>query len=214
MPTAAGPDGQSGQHHPWESQLRAARTRNEQTQVAWLPPEPEPDVAPPPYQAPAPAPTARPNGRAVSAAQARREAQVAPAPYRPAPPQPERRDPVADPAPAVRPAPAQPERRRDREPDRDRGYDRDREPEYRERAPRRPRRRMRIPGGGCLKFLLVLVVAGFLVWQFSPLHGWIDHGVRTVEGWWHAVVHEYHRITGTVNQVNKTVKNVKSINGG
>jgi serine/threonine-protein kinase len=157
------------------------RTRNEQTQIGPVGGFPVEDpFAEPPQVAP---PAYRP--------------QVAPPPYRP--------EPVPQAAPAYEPVqPAQPARRA-AEPAR-RAPERapEREP-VRERAPRR-RRRWHIPGSGCLKTLLVLVVIGFLVWRFSPLHGWIDHAIHTVEGWWNQVVHWYHQITNTANKINHAVR--------
>ncbi|NKQ29344.1 serine/threonine protein kinase, partial [Streptomyces galbus] len=54
--------------------------------------------------------------------------------------------------------------------------------------PREPRRRsanpMRIPGLGCLKgclfTLVILLVAGWMVWEFTPLQDWIGTG----KGYW------------------------------
>ncbi|MPY46971.1 serine/threonine protein kinase, partial [Streptomyces phyllanthi] len=56
------------------------------------------------------------------------------------------------------------------------------------REPRQPRQRsanqMKIPGLGCLKgclFMIALVfVGGWLIWEFSPLQGWIGTG----KGYW------------------------------
>lgn len=46
---------------------------------------------------------------------------------------------------------------------------------------------MRIPGLGCLKGCLVLIlvffVAGWLVWELTPLQEWIGTG----RGWWDQV---------------------------
>ncbi|CAM5683155.1 hypothetical protein SHIRM173S_08040 [Streptomyces hirsutus] len=43
---------------------------------------------------------------------------------------------------------------------------------------------MRIPGLGCLKgclfTILILVVASWLIWELSPLQGWIGSG----KGYW------------------------------
>lgn len=59
------------------------------------------------------------------------------------------------------------------------------------REPREPRRRsanpVRIPGLGCLKGCLVLIlvffVAGWLVWELTPLQEWVGTG----KGWWDQV---------------------------
>jgi serine/threonine-protein kinase len=200
--------------HPWESQLRQARERAEQTQIQSLGEFPVedpfaagPQVAPAPYRSqPAPA---RP--------QARRPAQppVAPPPYQERPQRAqaqrgyeERAYEERRPAPARRPEPARRAPQREREPDYERA------PERRpERAPR-PRRRMRIPGMGCLKVLLFFVVVGFLVWRFSPLHGWIDHAVNVVHGWWNQVVQWWHDITSTADKVNKVRKSIPNVPSG
>ena len=199
--------------HPWESQLRAARTRNEQTRVDYrfpAEPEPQPQVAPPPYRAapqayqqpqqPAPYPQqpypAQPYPQSQPQPQAYRE----PQPY-PQQPQPQAQPPArtarsappaTEPRPAQRPAPApEPEPRREREP----------------RPPRRPRRRMRIPGGGCLKVLLVLAVIAACVWYFTPVQDWIHH----VEAWWHQFTQWWDGIVGTADKVKK---GVDSVTGG
>ncbi|NED20881.1 serine/threonine protein kinase, partial [Streptomyces sp. SID9913] len=59
-----------------------------------------------------------------------------------------------------------------------------------QRPPREPRQRqrsanpMRIPGLGCLKgclfTLVILFVAGWLIWELTPLQGWIGTG----KGYW------------------------------
>ncbi|TDU06356.1 serine/threonine protein kinase [Streptomyces sp. 846.5] len=185
-PQPAGP-------HPWENQLRAARTRNEQTQVGYPlqgGPEQAPQVAPPPYRSQA-QPQQRPQPQ-----------------YRQPPPyqedyQEQQRSPQrrSEP-PAVRPEPQRPAPKREprREPER--------EPEpapRREREPRPPRRRrMRIPGGGCLRTLLFLVVIGVVVWYFTPMQHWISN----VQTWYHDVVNWIHSITNTANSVKKVVNNV------
>ena len=183
-PQPAGP-------HPWENQLRAARTRNEQTQVGYpaqAGPEQQPQVAPPPYRS---QPQQRPQPQ-----------------YRQPPPyqedyQEQQQSPQRRSAPpAARPEPQRsaPKREPRREPER--------EPEpapRREREPRPPRRRrMRIPGGGCLRTLLFLVVIGVLVWYFTPMQHWISN----VQTWYHDVVNWVHSITNTANSVKKVVNNV------
>jgi serine/threonine-protein kinase len=166
-----GPGGQPPQEpHPWQSQLRAARDRNEQTQVqSYLDPSEDPlrrrpqrQVArpqqhPPQRQQPAPPgygyPQQQPQQYAPQQPQqhAPRRQQYAP----PAPQQPQQ--------PAPRPA----------------------------REPRAPRQRsanpMKIPGLGCLKgclfMIVILFVAGWLVWEFSPLQHWIG----TTKTYWQLV---------------------------
>ncbi|WP_274915444.1 serine/threonine-protein kinase [Streptomyces sp. WZ-12] len=141
----AGPQEPQGPH-PWESQLRAARDRNDQTQVQYLDPQDDPLRRRPQRRpAPAPAPYAGQQGGYPQ--------QRPPAPQRRQEPPPQRYEPAPPPA---------------------------REP----RPPREPRRRsanpMRIPGLGCLKgclfTVLLLFVAGWLVWEFTPLQQWIGTG--------------------------------------
>ncbi|MFJ9694244.1 protein kinase [Kitasatospora sp. NPDC101183] len=245
--------------HPWQTQLRAARDRNQQTQVGYFGPEDfeDPQVAPPPYQAqqghpghsgqpghpgqqghpaqpgypgqqpPPPAgyrpdqrrqgpppppgysqrpPVAPPPYQANQRGQARQAAQQggqnAPG-ARPQPPGGYRQAPSGygqpqggyppPPAPAPAPRRSEPPAPQHREPPqrREEPY----EPPRRESAPPRERRprsrnRMYIPGLGCLKgcllVLVVLTVAGFALWHFTPLPhywdnvvGWFD----TVKGW-------------------------------
>ncbi|WP_221362047.1 serine/threonine-protein kinase [Streptomyces beigongshangae] len=165
--------------HPWQNQLRAARDRNEPTQVQpYLDPSEDPlrrrpqrQVARPPQQQPQQPPPQQPQPRRQNRQQ--RPPQNQPgygypqgqqgyAPQPPPQPQPQR----------YAPAPQQP-----------------RQPAPRpQREPRPPRQRssspMRIPGLGCLKGCLftvvILFVAGWLVWELSPLQDWIG----TSKGYW------------------------------
>ncbi|MEU6220900.1 protein kinase [Streptomyces sp. NPDC047022] len=161
--------------HPWQSQLRAARDRNEQTQVqAYLDPGEDPLRRRPqrqvarPQQQPAPGygyPQQQPQ-------------QYAPQRQQYAPPgaqQPQRY------APAPQQQPRQPARRPEREP---------RQPRQRSANP------MKIPGLGCLKgclfTILILFVAGWLVWEFSPLQHWIGTGKsywQQLASWYHSIAH-------------------------
>ncbi|MFB7667825.1 serine/threonine-protein kinase [Kitasatospora sp. NPDC056138] len=238
----AGPAGppQAETPHPWQTQLRAARDRNQQTEIGYLDPEElaAPQVAPRPYQAPRPGqqppPAQPPYGRPPQGQQRPGYADrppVAPPPYRadqgaPAqqqpyggrqpyrqpqgypPPQPYQQQPAqgypqAYPPPVPQPAPApapQPARRAEPAPPRraEPPAPRPRDPEPREREPRReapparePRRRspnrMYIPGLGCLKgclmVLLILAVAAVALWNFTPLPHYWD----TVHGWYTSV---------------------------
>jgi serine/threonine-protein kinase len=149
--------------HPWQNQLRAARDRNEQTQVQYLDPSQDPLRRRPQRQVARPQQQPRPQGRP----------QQGPPPgyghpqqqqqYAPQPPQPQR---YAPQPPA--PQPQQPQRP--------------------VREPRQPRQRsanpVRIPGLGCLKGCLVMIVvmfvAGWLIWELSPLQDWIGTG----KGYW------------------------------
>ncbi|MGC0340312.1 serine/threonine-protein kinase [Streptomyces sp. SLBN-8D4] len=174
--------GQQGQQpggpedpHPWQNQLRAARDRNEQTQVQYLDPNEDPlrrrpqrQVARPQQQQP-PQRQQRPQQRPPQGGYGR-QPQQQPQQYAPQQQQPQRYAP-----------PPQPERPG--------------------REPRQPRQRsanpMKIPGLGCLKgclfTIVILFVASWLIWELSPLQEWIGTGksywqqigdiVDTVSGW-------------------------------
>ncbi|MEU3064632.1 serine/threonine-protein kinase [Streptomyces subrutilus] len=191
MPPVRRPD----QPHPWESQMRAARDRNEQTQMQYLDPAEDPLRRRPQRQAPPP-PQQRPQG------------QQPPQQYRQAPPpqqyqqpqyqQPPQHQQYAPPPPQH----YQPQQQQQRQPQQ---YQPQQQPQYRQpqgppqqqppqgppqqqRPPREPRRRsanpVRIPGLGCLKGCLVMIllffVAGWLVWELTPLQEWVGTG----RGWW------------------------------
>ncbi|MEU3886409.1 serine/threonine-protein kinase [Streptomyces sp. NPDC029041] len=184
-PVPPGSPGHPGQHnqqggpedpHPWQNQLRAARDRNEQTQVQYLDPNEDPlrrrpqrQVARPQQQQP-PRRQAPPSGYANPQPQ-----QYAPQPQ-PQRPQPPQR--YAPPAP-----PAQPQ-----------------QPQRPQREPRQPRQRsanpMRIPGLGCLKgclfTIVILFVVGWLVWELSPLQEWIGTG----KGYWDQLTDWFNAVTG------------------
>ena len=150
------------QPHPWQTQLRAARDRNDQTQIQYLGPDEDPlrrrpqrQVAPRPQQQPRPAPQGRPQ---QPQPRGRQRPQQAPG-YGYPPQQPQQYAPPASPEP----------RRPAREP---------REPRQRSANP------MKIPGLGCLKgclfTIVILFVAGWLIWDLTPLQDWIGTG----KGYW------------------------------
>ncbi|MFD8545825.1 serine/threonine-protein kinase [Streptomyces sp. NPDC059649] len=173
-PMPAGAPGAGAQQpegpHPWESQMRAARDRNEQTQVQYLDPSQDPlrrrpqrrPAAPqqppqqPPYRQPAPAPYAQ-------------------APQRRQEPPPQRYEPQRPPAPEPRPR---------------------REPRPRSANP------MRIPGLGCLKgclvTLILLFVAGWMIWELTPLQEWIG----TTRGFFAQIGHMYNQVEHFVNKLS------------
>lgn len=165
-----GQQGQQGeqQPHPWQTQLRAARDRNDQTQVQYLDPDEDPlrrrpqrQVAPRPQQQPRPAPQGRPQQPQPRGRQRPQQApgygypQQQPQQYAP-PQQPQRYAPP--------------------------------EPQRPAREPREPRQRSanptKIPGLGCLKgclfTIVILIVASWLVWELTPLQDWIGTG----KGYW------------------------------
>ncbi|WP_335939069.1 serine/threonine-protein kinase [Streptomyces sp. PTD5-9] len=177
--------------HPWQSQLQAARDRNEQTQVQYLDPDqdplrrrpqrpqpqaqppqrPQPRRQPPPQQQPYPPQQYAP--RPQQQYQPQRPQQYAPQPqaYQP-PPQPQQYQPPQQPAP---------------------------------RPPREPRQRsanpMRIPGLGCLKgclFTLVLLfVASWLIWELTPLQDWIGQG----KSYWRAISDAVSTVVDWVSKI-------------
>lgn len=155
--------------HPWESQMRAARDRNEQTQVQYLDPAEDPLRRRPQRQA---APQQQPPQR---------------------PQQPQYRQPA--PAPYAQQQPQAPQRRQEPPPQR---YEPQRRPEPEPRPRREPRQRsanpMKIPGLGCLKgclfTLILLFVAAWLVWELTPLQEWIG----TTRGFFSQVGHVFHSV--------------------
>ncbi|MFD7445253.1 serine/threonine-protein kinase [Streptomyces sp. NPDC059909] len=151
--------------HPWQSQLQAARDRNEQTQIQYLDPSQDP-LRRRPHRQPAPQQPPQhqqrpPQGRQP---QPQRRQQYAPPPQQYAPQPPQRQQYAPPQPPPQQPTP---------------------------RPPREPRQRsanpMRIPGLGCLKgclFTLILFfVAGWLIWELTPLQSWIAEG----KSYWEAI---------------------------
>ncbi|NEY36885.1 protein kinase [Streptomyces sp. PRKS01-65] len=187
QPGGPGPGGQPGQPdepHPWQNQLRAARDRNEQTQIQYLDPgqdplrrRPQRQVARPQQPPPGPAqqPPAQDYGRLQQHRPQRYATPQPPQPQRPPQPQPQR----------YAPPPAPEPRRPAREP----------------RPPRRSANPMRIPGLGCLKgclfTLVVLFVAGWLVWELSPLQEWIGTG----KSYWQQLSDWVGDVTGWVQDL-------------
>ncbi|MGW0190009.1 serine/threonine-protein kinase [Streptomyces sp. NPDC003362] len=191
------PPNQPGQHgqdpgqqgeHPWQNQLRAARDRNEQTQVQYLDPSQDPlrrrpqrQVARPqqqPQQPQRPQPQQRPQPRR----------QQGPPPgygYPQQQHQPQQYAPQQQPQRYAPPAPPQPQQPT--------------------REPRQPRQRsanpMRIPGLGCLKgclfTIVILFVAGWLVWELSPLQEWIGTG----KGYWDQLTDWVGTVTGWISDL-------------
>ncbi|MFE3742834.1 serine/threonine-protein kinase [Streptomyces sp. NPDC059134] len=155
--------------HPWQGQLQAARDRNEQTQVQYLDPSQDPLRRRP----------QRPQGpRQQPQHQQQRPPQPPPQHqqqrYAP-PPQQQQHQPQQRYAPPQPPPQQEPRRPEPRQP----------------REPRPPRQRsanpMHIPGLGCLKgclFTIILfVIAGWLVWELTPLQDWIAEG----KSYWTAI---------------------------
>ncbi|QES41902.1 MULTISPECIES: serine/threonine-protein kinase [Streptomyces] len=186
-----GPGGDPNDPHPWQSQMAAARDRNEQTQYqAHLDPEQDPlrrrpqrQVARPQQQQPHPQQYAPQQPRG----QRQQRQQYAPAPQQQYQPQ---HQPQQYAAPPQAPPPQQPAPRPTREP----------------REPRQPRQRsanpMKIPGLGCLKgclfTIVILFVASWLVWEFSPLQDWIG----TTKSFWGQLSDGYDKISEWLGKLN------------
>ncbi|MGW7084070.1 serine/threonine-protein kinase [Streptomyces sp. NPDC054871] len=166
--------------HPWQNQMRAARDRNEQTQVqSYLDPNEDPlRRRRPQRQVQQPQPQQRPQ-------------QYAPQQQRPQqyqqPQQPQQRQQYAP--PQQTPPQQPPAGRPPREP---------REPRQRSSNPNR----MKIPGLGCLKgclfTLVILFVASWLVWELSPLQEWIG----TTKGYWEQLTDWYDTVSGWMGKLN------------
>ncbi|MDX3756213.1 serine/threonine-protein kinase [Streptomyces mirabilis] len=184
-PHQPGQPGQGEDPHPWQSQLRAARDRNEQTQVQYLDPGQDPLRRRPQRQ------VARPQQRPQQQQRPPQGQQPPPGYGYPQQQQPQQYAPQQQ--------PQQPQRRQRQQqgyapaPQQQAQPQRYAPPPQQPEAPaprqsREPRQRsanpMKIPGLGCLKgclfTIVILFVAGWLVWEFSPLQHWIG----TTKGYW------------------------------
>ncbi|WP_423833295.1 protein kinase domain-containing protein [Streptomyces manipurensis] len=192
MPPVQQPDSP----HPWQSQMRAARDRNEQTQIQYLDPEDDPLRRRPQRQAPPPPqhrPQQPPQYRQQAPQQQYQQPQYRPQPqqqYAPPPP-PQHYQPQQQRQPQPyqqQAAPQQPQYHPPQQPQQAPPQP----PAPRQpREPREPRRRsanpVRIPGLGCLKgclvMILLLFVGGWLIWELTPLQEWVGTG----KGWWDQV---------------------------
>ncbi|MEW1610403.1 MULTISPECIES: protein kinase domain-containing protein [unclassified Streptomyces] len=177
--------------HPWQSQLQAARDRNEQTQVQYLDPSQDPlrrrpqrqPQQPPQRQQPQ-QPPQQPLQQQYPQQHQRQQPQQRPQRYQ-APPQPQRQQ-------YAPPQPQQPQQPAPRPP----------------REPRPPRQRsanpMRIPGLGCLKGCLftvvLLVIAGWLIWELTPLQDWVAQG----KGYWEAIGDTISTVTDWISKLGES----------
>ncbi|MFD5643604.1 serine/threonine-protein kinase [Streptomyces anulatus] len=196
-PVPQRPDGppQPDGPHPWQSQLQAARDRNEQTQVQYLdpsqdplrrrpqrqqPPQQQHQQQPPQRRQPPPQHQQYPPQHQQQQHQQQHQPQRYQQPQQPqrqqyAPPQPQQPQP-----PAQRPP----------------------------REPRPPRQRganpMRIPGLGCLKGCLftvvLLIIAGWLIWELTPLQDWVAQG----KGYWEAIGDAIGTVTDWISKVGES----------
>lgn len=203
-PVPQRPDGppQPDGPHPWQSQLQAARDRNEQTQVQYLDPSQDPlrrrpqrQQPPPPQQQHQQQPPQRrqpppqhqqypPQHQQQQHQQQHHQQQHQPQRYQ-QPQQPQRQQ-------YAPPQPQQPQQPAARPP----------------REPRPPRQRganpMRIPGLGCLKGCLftvvLLIVAGWLIWELTPLQEWVAQG----KGYWEAIGDAIGTVTGWISELGES----------
>ncbi|MER6676813.1 serine/threonine-protein kinase [Streptomyces sp. NPDC000983] len=182
--------------HPWQNQMRAARDRNEQTQVQYLDPGQDPlrrrpqrqaaRPQQPPQRQPQP-PQRQPQPQQGYGYPQQGQQQYAPQRQ----PQQPRQQP--------RPQPQQPQRYAPPPTP---------EPQRPQREPRQPRQRsanpMRIPGLGCLKgclfTIVILFVAGWLIWELSPLQSWIGTG----KGYWEQLSDWFTTVTGWIGDLGST----------
>ncbi|OAR26056.1 serine/threonine protein kinase [Streptomyces sp. ERV7] len=185
--------------HPWQSQLQAARDRNEQTQVQYLDPAEDPLRRRPhrqsqqPQQQRPPQHPQQPYGQQQYGQQ-----QPQPQQYR----QPQQPQPYAQPPQHQQYAPPPQHQQRQQ-------YAPPQAPQQPQgpapREPREPRRRsanpMRIPGLGCLKgclFTLVLLfVAGWLIWELTPLQDWVAEG----KSYWQAIGDAADKVSGWLGKL-------------
>ncbi|MFH9686427.1 serine/threonine-protein kinase [Streptomyces sp. NPDC017413] len=189
-PVPQRPDGppQPDGPHPWQSQLQAARDRNDQTQVQYLDPSQDPLRRRPQRQQPPQQPhQQQPPQRRQPPPQhqqyppQQQQQQHQPQRYQ-QPQQPQRQQ-------YAPPQPQQPQQPAPRPP----------------REPRPPRQRganpMRIPGLGCLKGCLftvvLLIVVGWLIWELTPLQEWVAEG----KGYWEAIGDAVGTVTGWISEL-------------
>ncbi|MEV7655192.1 serine/threonine-protein kinase [Streptomyces anulatus] len=203
-PVPQRPDGppQPDGPHPWQGQLQAARDRNEQTQVQYLDPSQDPlrrrpQRQQPPQQHQQQPPQRRqpPPQHQQYPPQHQQQHQQQHQPQRYQQPQQPQRQQYAPPQPQQPQPPAQ------------------RPP----REPRPPRQRganpMRIPGLGCLKGCLftvvLLIVAGWLIWELTPLQDWVAQG----KGYWEAIGDAIGTVTDWISKVGESADSTGSSGG-
>ncbi|MER5280340.1 protein kinase [Streptomyces sp. NPDC002809] len=179
--------------HPWQSQLQAARDRNEQTQVQYLDPSQDPLRRRPQRQQPQ---QQQQHRQQQYPQQQQQQQQQHPQQYRQQPqPQPQQYQPQPQ-------QQYQPQQQRQQ-------YAPPQQPQQpqqpAQRAPREPRQRsanpMKIPGLGCLKgclfTLVLLVVASWLIWELTPLKDWIGQG----QSYWQAITDAFDTVTGWISKL-------------
>ncbi|MFE4872985.1 serine/threonine-protein kinase [Streptomyces sp. NPDC056682] len=186
--------------HPWQSQLQAARDRNEQTQLGRLSPDEDPLRRRPHRQQQPPQGYGQqgqqgygqqpPQGYGGQRPPQRQQYAPPPQPYQQ---QPQQYAPQRQQYAPPQPPPQQPQA-----------------PAREPREPREPRRRspnrMRIPGLGCLKgclFTIVLLfVAGWLIWELTPLQDWVAQG----KSYWQAIGDGISTVSGWIKSIGNSAK--------
>ncbi|WP_329357607.1 serine/threonine-protein kinase [Streptomyces anulatus] len=190
-PVPQRPDGppQPDGPHPWQGQLQAARDRNEQTQVQYLDPSQDPLRRRPQRQQP-------PQQQNQQQPPQRRQPSPQHQQYPPQHQQQQQHQPQRYQQPQRQqyapPQPQQPQPPAQRPP----------------REPRPPRQRganpMRIPGLGCLKGCLftvvLLIIAGWLIWELTPLQDWVAQG----KGYWEAIGDAIGTVTDWISKVGES----------
>ncbi|MER7624813.1 serine/threonine-protein kinase [Streptomyces sp. NPDC126503] len=196
------PQGGPEDPHPWQNQLRAARDRNEQTQIQYLDPSEDPLRRRPQRQPQQPA-RQQPHQPQRPAPQ-----RPAPAPYQQQPPQ--RQQYAPPPPPPQQYAPPQQQYAPPQPPPQAPAPRAPRPP----REPRRSANPVRIPGLGCLKGCLVMivlfVVAGWLIWELTPLQGWIAEG----KSYWQAIGDGISSVTDWISKIGDSAGSSGGATGG
>ncbi|MFJ2434265.1 serine/threonine-protein kinase [Streptomyces anulatus] len=196
-PVPQRPDGppQPDGPHPWQGQLQAARDRNEQTQVQYLDPSQDPLRRRPQRQQPP--------------QQQHQQNQQQPPQRRQPPPQHQQYPPQHQQQQQHQPQryqqPQQPQRQQYAPPQPQQPQPPAQRPP---REPRPPRQRganpMRIPGLGCLKGCLftvvLLIIAGWLIWELTPLQDWVAQG----KGYWEAIGDAIGTVTDWISKVGES----------
>lgn len=177
--------------HPWQSQLQAARDRNEQTQVQYLDPSQDPLRRRPQRQQPQ-----------QQQPQQRRQQQY-PQQQQPQQPQQQPQQYRQQPQQQYQPQPQQQQYQPQRQQYAPQQPQQPQQPA--QRPPREPRQRsanpMKIPGLGCLKgclfTLVLLVVASWLIWELTPLKDWIGQG----QSYWEAIKDTVSTVTDWISKL-------------
>ncbi|MFD6472607.1 serine/threonine-protein kinase [Streptomyces anulatus] len=196
-PVPQRPDGppQPDGPHPWQSQLQAARDRNEQTQVQYLDPSQDPLRRRPQRQQP-------PQQQHQQQQPQRRQP---PPQHQQYPPQHQQQQHQQQHQPQRYQQPQQPQRQQYAPPQPQQPQPPAQRPP---REPRPPRQRganpMRIPGLGCLKGCLftvvLLIIAGWLIWELTPLQDWVAQG----KGYWEAIGDAIGTVTDWISKVGES----------